>query len=94
MNIFCRKCSLLTALLNVSIYMIAVQLMPHSNAATRGNPKSLLFRASDVFLFIKSTISGLEILTHLFRQDSSPANSCNNKSREMSRGGRSANEFR
>ena len=50
----------------------AVKLMPHSNAVTKGNAKLLAFRPTDVFLFIKSTVSGLEIMNHLFRQGAVP----------------------
>jgi hypothetical protein len=48
--------------------LFAVKLMPHANAVTKGNAKTLIFRPSDTFLFIKSMISGLDVLTHLFRQ--------------------------
>jgi hypothetical protein len=46
----------------------AVSLVPHPNAVTAGNAKNLVWRPSDTFLFIKSQIKGLEVLTHLFRQ--------------------------
>jgi hypothetical protein len=45
-----------------------VSLVPHPNAVTAGNAKNLVWRPSDTFLFIKSQIKGLEVLTHLFRQ--------------------------
>ncbi len=49
-------------------YCGAVSLVPHPNAVTTGNAKNLVWRPSDTFLFIKSQIKGLEVLTHLFRQ--------------------------
>ena len=45
---------------------VLVKVVPHSNAAINNKASELAFTLSDVFIYLKSRYSGLEIMNHLF----------------------------
>ena len=45
---------------------VLVKVVPHSNATINNKASELAFTLSDVFIYLKSKYSGLEIINHLF----------------------------